>query len=643
MDQGRKQQTIKLNDFSGGVATAYPTHAISDNQAAELLNVRVEKRGFAKAPAYTGISAEALFTSPLRGWFVYKKSDGSEAYIAISGQKMYSVGLADGTKTEIGAGLITSDAECFAVNSFGKLWIANGTDVIKVESDLAAYRVGIVAPTGFTASATGAGTLAAGAYKVAVSYARKIGSTIVLYSAPQLVATVTVNGTQLIRIVCTASTDPQVTHIVAWVTNAGGSDYYYFGETDNATGNFDIANDSNKNSQLLMYEQATANQLPGSIKYLWSFDGRLFGATANSNDMKYSLKAQNVYDLERWPTEYHVPNIPFTILGGFGIGSDMYVNTPGGPYQFPRGDVYAKPQAVIQGGSSNTNVLYFPANLLKTVVEYNGVLMGFTNDGFRIFDGVRFSIDLSKHIKPQVDSLVTGAATRLPAAVIYRRSGKRTEYQASYCDTSISTTTQGRRLVLNLDKMTIVDNENYLAPWEIWSPGFSHALVTSSNNLFVAQEAANTGVIAQETGSADIYCISDAGSFLSTRTDRRLHLRSKTFINELAGIDQWQKLYYLARLAKACVGNVIIIDNNNYKAGYNLLSGGGNPVFVTDATPTSIPFVLPVESPTEQLRKLPPNARGNSMAIEIEQIADDAQFFVYEFEIHGFHERNLFV
>ena len=649
---------IEFSDMTGGIVTAFPPHSLKDNEVADAMNALFEKRGFSKWPGYLGIAATALFPGPVRGSFVYKKTDGTEAYIVVSSRHVYSIDLVAGTKTDLGT--LAADTECFAVNYFGKLWIVNGTDAVKIENNLAMYRIGIVPPAGFTLGAANAiaGTFSAGAYDVDLTYTRQISGTNVLDSAPFHAGSVTLDGSHGIRIVTTASADPQVTHITAWITDAGEtSTYYYMGITANATGNFDIANANNKSTSLLMYEQVASNQVPSSLAGIYSFGGRLWGLKANDNQAYYCQMAQNVYDLEKWATAFHIPTIPFTIYSYHGIGSDLYANTAGGMYRIPNGDTTAKPQPVTQGAVTNTQLFNFPKSNVKSVVEYNNGLFGMTNDGFRVFDGNSFSIDLTKNIKPQIDIMMASAANFPPAGIIYRRSGKRTEYHVSYNDASISTTNHNRKLVVNVDKLVfnnyfnkdyVTENDRFEAPWEFVQGGFSHAFVTAANNLYLAQDTATAGTIVREAGTTDNYCIDETGAFITVAVPRNVFVKTRTIINELAGIDVWQRIYALAQCGSPIQGQLVIPDQYQYMTGYEFASTGGASPPILDVTPvvlddpTTTPFVLPADNPLTEFKKMPAKAKGNAMYLVLTQIADDYRFFLFALQAYCYHEKNAF-
>ena len=641
MKLGRVEGFIDFSDMSGGIVNAYPPHSLESNQVADALNLLFEKRGCSRAPGYTGISFTALFAGPVRGFWEYLKQDGTTAYIVAAESKLWSVSFGAGTRTELAA--LSNDLECKAVNSYGKLWVVNGVDMYKIESNLSVYRIGLVAPTGFTQSGTAvAGTLAAGAYDTYAAYGRDVSGTLVLVSDPFHIGSVTVDGSHAIRIAATASTDPQVNKIVIYSTEAGGSTLYQFWVANNATGNIDITSNAQKNVSLLMYEQSAGNQVPAALTGIYPFDGRLIGRKASSNILYYTRKAQNVYDLEKWSTEFNIPTIPYNILSFHGINGHLYINTVGGFYVFVNGDLSAKPQQVILG--VNTQLLYFPENNLATVKEYNGSLYGLTNDGVRIFDGQNFSPDLSKHVKPTIDTIMHGSTDFMPCAAIYRRPGKRTEYRISYRDKELSLACQNRQIVLNLDKLQILNASSSVAPWEIWSPGFSHAITTISGLLYVAQSSDNASVIATESGNSDTYTLDENANFLSVQTAKTISCATRTVADELTGQYIWFKEYHLAKLMANISCNLRITDKDNYFEPYSIIKTGGNKaLIVKDAgSDLFLPFVLPVDNPSQGLQKFSLDAKGTSVSLSFSQTAIDDNFFIYILQLYTMIERNMF-
>lgn len=647
MNKGRSNiGPIVFSDMSGGLANAYPIHSIDNNQVSDCLNAVFQQGnsgGVKRAPGLTGyneVSSELpFFSGAIRGWFKYITVTGAEYKIAVSGQHIYNVDLSARTITDLYT--LSSDTECFAVNFFGKLWIVNGVDAVKIESDLSVSRIGIVAPSGFTAAAVGGGTLPAGDYIVYASYRREVAGLDVLYSAPQTIDTITVNGSQGIDVTVTLSSDDQVDGITIWATAADGADPYWIAEGENENGTISITSDT-RNESLLMYELAAGNQLPLSINTIYATGKRLYGTASNSRKIYYSYPCQNEYDCERWATEYYV-ELPFTVYSLFAIGEDLFVNTLGGIYRFSYGDLSSKPQPIVQGAGNN-QIFYFPKNMLKTIVEYNRAVFGVTNDGVRFFDGNTFSIDISKHIKPIIDTIIDDAGVYNPFGIVYRRSGVRTEYQISFRDSSIASNTNNRTIVLNIDELVIIDNNDYKAPWEYWTHGYCGAISTSSNQLIVAQYNTYYGVIAIETGNTMLDCLTDQSVLVTEVTNKRVYVKSKMIITELAGVDIWERIYFFASLGSDCAINLLITDASGYRDRMSIVhESADNPTFNIPGQPVMFPLVFNANPWINKFVKCKKNSVGNAVVIEIDQTADDSIFEISRIELFGTHERNHFV
>lgn len=628
---------VIFSDMSGGLANEPPPHALGSNQVYDSLDAIFEEHGVTRAPGLEGISDSAIYSGPVRGWFKFVMFDGTITHLAATGKKLYSVDLSDGSLTELYT--MQSDNYCSGCQCFGKYWIVNGVDAIKIESDFSVYRIGIAAPLGFSASAVAGGSMSAGSYGLYASYSRQVDGTTVLHSAPLSLGTIVLGGTQKISIDVIESDDPQVDKITFWMTVAGGSVHYYISEVDNATATVEIDSEA-VNQDILMLERAAGNQLPQWLKTIYSTSNRLYGTISNSNLVYYSYFAQNVYDLERWPTEYYIPTIPFKAISLFAIDKDLYVNTVGGPYRFVGGDLTVRPEPVIQG-SKNNQILYFPENMINTIQEYNNLVYGFTNDGFRYFNGYQFSIDLTKHIKPIAKKIYDGAGTYNPVGIIYTRSGKRTEYQLSYRDDDLSADCNNRTIVLNLDSLVVIDNKNYSAPWEVWGHGYSYASTSSTGDLYVVQFSSFVGTVAKETGVSIINCLRSNGQFTTERVTKELYVRSRMVITELAGLDRWQKMYVLARLNNACTINILITEQSDYRFYASISKTVDNPPVLDGPIPLTLPFILNPNNEINTYFKCSMKSRGNSVAIEIRQNANDDKFMISRLELYGTHERNM--
>lgn len=637
MPNDTREIALSFGDISGGKATSYPQNAIAKNQCYSILNLIVEKKGFSRAPGYAGLQATAMFAARMRGLANLKLSDGTEVLIAVSGSKVYSVNASTAEITEVHD--FGTAAETYAVNYGGKLFVCNGYGVCKIESSTVAYRVGIVAPTGATAAAVAGGSLPVGAYKVAVSYARKVGAVDVLYSEPQIVSTVTLSAGNLsVEVTIANSADTQVGNKVVWMTDADGAVYYYYGATGNNTSpTITITSASARNAALNMAVEAVPNQVPPNFVNCYAFDNRLFGWVVNSNILIYSMKSGTAYDLERYPnyTQSYGNRIvcPFNIVCLNSVGSHLFVNTTGGTYALPNGDITAKLENV-------ENYLYF--KYPKTVQEYGGYAWGVTNDGFRFFDGARYSADLAKHIKPDIDTLNREYHVDIqPQGIIHRRSGKRTEYHLVFRDSSISDVSHSRHLVLNVDQVVVVDNANYNAPWEEWST-ISGFLAVSGGTLYTAQTIANAGTVIKEDSVSDNCLYDSAGVFVTAEVGKVANMTSRLEIPDMAGMCKWVTVRLLSKANYNYTVTLFSPENNRISSVVSTVVAGASFAVITETTGPLLPFILPLQEARTEKLKQPRSMYGKSVYIVFEQgEVVDENLQIFDIQLNGFITRSL--
>ena len=628
-----KDELIDFSDCSAGKNSAFPRHALQSNQVVDTLNVLHESVGISRAPGYRGITDTRIFADPVDGMWSYVHDDGSESCIAVSGAKIYNIDLLNNTKTEIGAGTITVTGECYAVNAGGKLWIVNGTDFVKVEDDLSAYRVQIVAPTGASAAASAGGSLATGVYGVYVAYARKNAAGQYLYSLPQSLGNITTSGGNLsIAVTCSNSTDPQVTHKVVFMTDAGGALVYYYGEATNATATVIISSATNKLSSVLMSTVSAANQiLPITPSGIYTFDDKIYVWDINNRTIYWSLKTDvNPFDMERFlPANFRTMSM--TINAVFSVGADLFFNHLGNGVSVAYAGDMSSIIKLVQKSFwyLDTKVPIGKSN----VVFHKGVAFGLTNDGFRFFDGTNFSEDISFHIKPDVDKIYTKLSV-LPSACVYRRAGKRTEYRFSYCNTDYGFAGCNDQRIFNLD--FYFDPMASKKTWECWENGFSNQ-VTIGGTWYGAQSYSDGGQIVKEQGSNDIYCYARTGTFLATeQLVKQVYILSRTIIDALDSITVWGSVYALATAGGSLSGNLIIFDDNNTKYPF-LIKGVNSTTAVLPSEASGggliLPFIMQPQFPIGTSSPMPFTCRGNSVAMEISQVEDDVNFFIYKIQL----------
>jgi hypothetical protein len=618
-----KNQPFDFSDMSGGKNSALPRHAIAENQVADTLNCLHESIGVSRAPGYIGISASALFTTKITGLWTYIRDDGTETVIAVSNKKIYSIDVAAGTKTELYT--LSGGGECYAVNAAGKLWIVNGVDFVKIESNLAVYRVQIAAPTGTSAAAVAGGSLPLGVYGVYVAYARKNAAGQYLYSLPYSLGNVTTSGGNLtVRVTAPNSADPQVTHKVVFMTDSGGAAPYYFGEVANATASVDISSTANRNGLVLMSTVSAANQvLPITPSGIFSFDDKIYAWNVNDRTIYWSLKTDvNPFDLERFLTQ-NFRTLNYTINSVFNIGTDLCFNSIGnGISKAISGDM----SSVIK---TTQKAFWFldckTPDGKSNVVFYKGAALGLTNDGVRFFDGESFSDDLSFNIKPDVDKIYAGSSSsNLPAAITYRRPGKRTEYRLSYRNADYGATGNNDQRVFNLD--FYFDPVDSRKTWECWENGFS-GMAINGRSIVGAQSHTDGGQIVIEGGVSDSQSFNRLGAFQGSAIFvKQAYLLTRTIIDDIDGITVWGGVYALATAGGAIGGNLIIFDNNNTKYQFSII-GSAAAIAVLPSQSSGLglelPFVMAPQYPISTNNPMQFDCRGNSVALEISQIEND--------------------
>jgi hypothetical protein len=639
-----KNSAIDFSDMSGGKNSAFPCHALAEDQVADTLNLLHEAIGVSRAPGYLGIQSTAFFDSTCEGQFTYKKDDGTEVMICVSNKRVYSVNPLASSKTQIGT--LTSAGKCYAINAGGKLWIVNGVDFVKVENDLNVYRVQIAAPASGTATPKAGGTLADGVSGCYVAYARKNAAGQYLYSMPFSLGNVTLGtGNNTITIAAPDSTDPQVTHKVAFLTDAGGAVPYYYGEAANSVASFDISSAANRNagSTGFLSTVSAANQiLPITPNAIATFDDKIFVWDIGGRNIYWSLKTDvNPFDMERFLAE-NFRSLSYTIDSIFSIGVDLFFNHIGNGV------------SVALSGDMSSVIKFVQRDLWyldcdtpegkSNVILYKGTAFGLTNDGFRFFDGQQFSNDVSFHIKPDVDHIYAGISGATPNAIIYRRPGKRTEYRFCYRNIDYGVQGNNDQRIFNMDfyfsqqmQMTPqgMVSGNRKETWECWENGFA-GMVILNGAWYGFQNGAADAQIVSENSVVDLYCYDRTGAFLATEFLKQAYGLTRTFIDDLDAISVWGAVYTLATYGGIINGNVILFDAGNSKFPFSFTGiATKQAILPSEASGQGleIPFTMNPQFPVSSNDPGVWDARGNSVAIEFSQTDKDESFFIYKIQL----------
>jgi hypothetical protein len=625
---GVKNLALDFSDMSGGKNSRAPKHALPGNEVANTLNAIHLDRGAQRAPGYAGLAATLLSGWSIRGMWNYRHANGTETLVVASQAKLWQVDLENKTWSEIGAGMLTSDTPCYAVNLAGKLWVVNGTDFVKVEDDLSVYRVGIAAPVGASAAVVTGGSLTADkVYGVYVSYARDDGSGRYLYSLPESLGNLTPTGNDLaITITVPDSTDPQVTYKVAWLTDADGSVPYFYGIVANGTSaDIEIVDDSDRNADLTMNAESASNQLlPISPDGIYTFDDRLYVWDAGTQTVYWSLKTDiNPLDVERF-LEANFRTLARTISSVFSVEDDLFFNHAGNGVSVAYG---GDMMSVIKHISKDLWFLdTFTPEGRSSVVPYKGQVLGLTNDGFRFFNGKAFSEDLSFNIKPDMTDVYASVGTMTPCAIVNVRAGKRTEYRFSWRNRNYSDSLNNYQLIFNLD--FYFDPMKARRTWEVWETGFSHMAIVGQT-WYGAQSMADAGHIVSESGVSDINCFDRTGKFNTTTFVKQWYILTRTVINSLDSVCVWGPPYFFSVGSGSVTGNIIIFDANNTKYGFTI----SGTTLSYAILPAVLPFVMNPQYPVAASDPVAYACRGNSVAIELSHLTDDAEFFMYELQL----------
>jgi hypothetical protein len=620
----RKEVAVRFADFSGGVNYSEDSTRINNNQVQDCKNAILRKNGAARRP---GCSALAGFdiVKPITGMHNYLDFTGTERIVMGSDGKVYTINATSGASTlEYTIGGTGKFRFC---DSLGKVFATNGTKVVKGEGG-DWFPVGIETPTGASAAASNSatGSLPAGVYEVYVGYGRDVGGTIVLYGSGQYLGSITVTAPDdSITISNFAlSTDAQVNKRVVWMSDAGGATIYqYYTTTNTGSTTVVVENDTAKQVSLI-YSALAVNNVPvPAFEYIHAGDGRIWGSKGNR--LYFSLRnTSNAYDLERFfPLNFI--DFPHEIEGIFSVGQNLYVNTPAGIYTQPSHDVTARTVWV----EKRWRFTY-----MSTVVDYAGGKIGLTNDGVKFFDGEKFyDYDISEAIKKEISKMYLTTAGFEPWAIIYRRD-IRTEYHICYNDAKISTATNNRRMVLNLDKLAYYPDKTVSAPWELWTNGATHMVAQQNGIVYHAQSHATAPKLYKEeiSNTVDNGIYLDDGTIGTSASKVSLLVTSRSELLDMSARCSWNILRTMARVNDEITIKLFMRDVEGLATSREIGSGAG--VSLWDVFEWDVGSWAS-STPVLSKKKLPMNLHSYMMYIAIEQTADDPDFNVLDVVIEG--------
>jgi hypothetical protein len=619
----KKIRVYAIGDVSGGVNINEPAIAIKENQAQDGLNLIFLQKGCKRWLGCENLTAKDAVNNYFRGMFYSEEIAGTGHLFAMWGGKLYEINTSNGAITEIyNAG---GTGEFWGATQWGRFYAANGTSVFKVEGSTA-YQVGITPPAAGSAASAAGGSLGDGVYQVYIGYARKVGGLNVLYSQGYSLGSVTL-GTGNNTIAITGflnSADPQVNNKVVWMTNAGGTTFYFYYETDdNATTAFSVASDAAYENAITYNQFALPSGLPPALTGLIIADNRIIGYIGNI--VYYSMKSQNGYDIERFPTLNKI-EYPFKIIGLFTIGQFLYINTANnGIIIQSLNDLGAR----FEQYEFKTSFKY-----MRTVVDWNGGKIGLTARGLQFFDGQKFTqFDYSFNIRPVIQSMfVTADDNFQPVGCIINREN-RVEYHLSFRNTVVGSTNSNRTYVLNLSQTYYQDNVNFKTPWEILGRGFNYC-ADADGQWYFAQSFSNSSTIFYEivthTTHKGIY--NDAGEYLDLAVDMPILLITKNRYENLFSKISFDKIRFLIMAAFKITTGIIIAD----KVGLQSIKDVDAPTSAEwDDAEWETGTVWASEIPVLAEAKIKYATRGYLWNLKVEQTSDDISFTISEIQVLG--------
>lgn len=619
----RSLKPLQWTHWADGINTVDSPHRIGKHQAASgTQNAIFSPKSTKRRPGNTALPY--IFSGRLRGLWPYLNGSGVSRLLTVNSStvKLAGTSLNSGTSSDIGS--ISGDGETWFDNQFGSCFLCNGSGVWKIE-ETTLYQVGITPPTGVSAAAAAGGSLPDGVYQLYACYARLVDGVTVLYSKGQDLGTVTLSGgNNTVAISDFAnSSDVQVGNKVVFMSDADGSTYYLYHETnDNATTSFNITDQSGRNAAITYGAQALDNNRPVNFTQLVCQDKRLWGI--KDDTLYYSIQASNKYDLERFPTSYFV-KFPFRLTGVFVGGPHLYVNTDDGIIKIP----YSDPSVQWEHTERRWNFEY-----QRTLAWWHGLIIGLTNDGVRAFDwekGTFMSQELSKSIKPDIERAYSGwSVDKRPCGVIYRRD-ERTEYQLSFSDNDSGTAGNNVSWILNLNRFALMDNNEVRAPWEKWDRGANYMAVDVDGVFFGAQSRESTSLIFREIDTHSYDTNIWIGDTYQSQYNPQMIIYTGRQIPNLMGRVAWGPIFSFAQYTQSWT---ITIRTEEYRGPQDTetMTASSSPLF--GVAQFGVDRFSP-ESPTRHKGKLKRNLKGYTIYLVIEQQADDVDFELLEIQLDG--------
>lgn len=267
-----KRQRFRITDLSGGLNQDQSPLLIADNEAAEILNFRIDKIGSLVSrqgyQRYVTV-AETDDILAIGRWRDGESSPTFKVVVATDGGNLRTVNASSDDYTTIKSGLSTT-AEGMFLPVQDILAYTNGTD------DIVTYNGTTVADLGITGPVAAPGTaLAATGITGAYSYRYTYFSSTYGWESNPSPATATVNpSNQNVTLTLVAATHPYATHIRIYRTTDGGATYNYLTQVAAASTSY-VDNGTDTLSAVAV---ELDNDLPLAYQNIAYHKGYMFGS-----------------------------------------------------------------------------------------------------------------------------------------------------------------------------------------------------------------------------------------------------------------------------------------------------------------------------------------------------------------------------
>lgn len=622
----KKPFVISINDVSGGCNSIEHATKLNANQIQdETVGYMLKKSGIVKYPGCQGLSASTVFTDYLRCLFFHRQFGGTENLYAVSGGTLSLVSTTTESATSKYT-LGTAGKEAWACDAYGKKWVCNGNSTVKIVGTTA-YQVGVSAPTSASVAASAGAGLPDGTYSVYVTYAATG-----LYSQGQSLGNVVLgSGNNQITVTMPNSADAQVNNKIVWIKSAGETVHYYFHDTGNNTTTAIVISSTTEKDIKTVYEvDAADNGKPPAITFIYAFASRLWGILDNYIYFSDQGEFSDI-DVEKWRAA-NFRRTQYKITGIFSVGLNLYFNTENGILLLPNGDINEMLYLI-------ETRWYF--KYMRTVSPWNNGVIGVTDNGVRIFDGIKFSdFDYAYPIRSKLVTMYTSPTNLQPCGYAYRRD-HRDEYHLMWCDQVSSVTTSDVHAVLNLSSAIWQDSNAYQLAWEFQEISGNYVAVSSGNTVYIGQSHETASKIYKEDTSTtqSNNCYNKSGTMLVVNTETKAKLKTREIYFDISSIIWIEKFYVYCQNDYAF--GIQIFDGRNinkFTKVYTISSSGGTisrydqAIFDVD--------VYPSENAAATKSKLPTDFKCKDFYVVITQEGNDINFKLLDLVIHGTKEAN---